>query len=112
VELRVTQPGFSYPIQCWSWNHTAESAGDSIALIVGYDEKDIWRSLGRHYARRPPGRGLGCALFNNTAEFHRGRWKGLPVNRNLGIRRAKHTSDLLRQGRQPKSTHDYSKSQY
>ena len=53
VKLRVPQPRFRDPVQRWSRDNAAKSAGNAVALIIGHDEEDVGRALGRHHGRWP-----------------------------------------------------------
>ena len=50
VELRVAQPGLRDAVQRRRRDDAAEGAADAIALVVGHDEQDVGRALGRHDA--------------------------------------------------------------
>ncbi len=53
VELRVTQSRLGDTIQGRRRDDAAKSARHAVALVVGHNEKDVGRALGRHDARRP-----------------------------------------------------------
>ena len=50
VELGVAQPRLRDPVQRRRRDDAAERAADAIALVVGHDQQDVGRALGRHDA--------------------------------------------------------------
>ena len=53
VELRVAQARLRDAVQCGRRNDAAERAGNAVPVIVGHDQQDVRRTLGRHHLRRP-----------------------------------------------------------
>ena len=99
MELRVTQSRLGYTIKRRRRDYAAEGAGDSVALIVGHDEKNVGRALGRYHARRPVRRGILGVFLDHASERHRRRRKLLTVKHLGGIRRTRRADDLLRRNR-------------
>ena len=58
MELRVAQPHLRDPVHRRRRDHAAERARNAVTLVIGHDEKDVGRALGRHHLRRPIGLGL------------------------------------------------------
>src|SRR5271155_4141341 len=54
----------------------AERTRNTVALVVCHDKQNVWRTLGRHDARRPPGSGVRGGLLDYATEF-RGQWRKL-----------------------------------
>ena len=96
VELGVAQSGVGDAIHRGRRDDTTEGARNAVALVVGHDEKDIGRALGRYDARRPPRRGIFGAFLDHAAKRHRWRRKLLPIKRHSGTGRTRHAVDLLR----------------
>src|SRR5277367_5624921 len=107
VELYVAQPGLGNAILVWCRDDTAEGAGHAVPLVIRHDEKDVGGPLGRHDARRPPGRGILSDFLDDSAEF-RWWWRDLlPVNRRRGARRTRRAGDLLGGGRSNRCCEKY-----
>src|SRR6266481_9486135 len=80
VELRVTQSRLGYAIHRGRRDYTAKGARHAVALVIGHDEQDVRRTLGRHDARRPVWLGIGGGFLDHAAERQRW-WRDLfPVN--------------------------------
>jgi hypothetical protein len=89
-------------------------ARNTVALVVGHDEKDVGRAFGRNHARRPPRLGILGALFDRFAERHRWRRELLPVDRHSGVGLTGIAADLLRVGgkRGQRTHHGHAQLQY
>ena len=99
VEVRVAQAAGRDPVQCRRRDHAAERARDTVPRVVGHDEEDVRRTLGRLDARRPVrlrshGRALDLAAESGR---RRGDLVALDGRRRAG--RARHAGDLLRKHR-------------
>ena len=99
IELRVTESRLGDPVQGRRRDDATERAADAVALVVGHDEQDVGRTLGRHDARRPPGRRVHGAFFDHATEFRRRRRELIPLERGGGAGGTQHARDLLRRGR-------------
>ena len=97
MELRVAQPAFRDTIQGRCLDDAAKGARRAEPFIVGHDEQNIGRALGRYDARRPPRRRLRGLLLDHPAEFRIGRRKLFSVDGGGGVRRPQLTGDLLRE---------------
>ena len=53
MELRVAQSGLRDAVKRRRRDNTPECAWCAEPDIVGHDEKDVWRALGRHYREVP-----------------------------------------------------------
>ena len=95
VELRVAQPHLRDAIQRRCRNDAAERAGNAVAGIVGHDQQDVGRALGRHDLRRPIGLGVLGAEIDLAAERRRRIGKIAPVDRRRGVRGAGCAGNLL-----------------
>src|SRR5437667_10014960 len=80
MELDVAQPCFGDAVQRRRRNDPAESAGNAVALVIGHDEQDVRRTLGRHDTRWPVRLGIGGSFLDHAAEGHRWWRDLLPVN--------------------------------
>ena len=95
VELRVAQSRLGDAIQRGRRDDAAEGARNAVALVVGHDEQDVGRALGRHDARRPVRLGIHGAFLDHAAERQRRRRELFPVNRDGGTGRTGRAGDLL-----------------
>src|SRR5208282_3291694 len=95
MELRVSQSSFGNAIERWRRNDAAEGARNAVALVIGHDQEDIGRALGRHYARRPPWRRILRAFLDHAPKRHQWRRELLPVKRHGGVGRTRYAVDLL-----------------
>ena len=92
VELRVAQPRLGDTLQCGSWDDASEGARNTVALVIGHDEEDVRRALGRHDPRRPKRLGVQSAFLDQTPElfgrcrnlFTIDRYRGTGVTRCAG----------------------------
>src|SRR2546430_12531896 len=71
MELGVAQPCFGDAVQRRRRNDPAESAGNAVALVIGHDEQDVRRALGRDDARWPVRLGVGGSFLYHAAEWQR-----------------------------------------
>src|SRR5512132_508125 len=95
MELDVAQSRFGDAVQRRRRNDPAESAGNAVALIIGHDEQDVRRALGRDDAWWPVRLGISGSFLDHAAERHRW-WRDLfPVNRHGGVRRTGRAVNLL-----------------
>jgi hypothetical protein len=90
VELRVAQSRLGDAIQRRRRDDAAEGARNPVALVVGHDEKDVGRALGR-----PVGRGIQGVFLNHAAELPRRRRKLFPADGRGGAGRTGCAGDLL-----------------
>ena len=95
MELGVAQPCFGDAIQRRRRNDPAESAGNAVALVIGHDEQDVRRALGRDDARWPVRLGIGSSFLYHAAERQRRRRDLFPVNGDGGVGRTGCAVDLL-----------------
>ena len=96
VELRVAQPRLGDAVQVRRRDDAAKGARHAVALVVGHDEQHVGRALGRHHARRPPGRGVLGGFLDHAAELRR-RWRNLlSVDGGGGVGLTQRARDLLR----------------
>ena len=96
MELCIAQPSVGDPIQRWRRNDAAKRSRHAVTLVIGHDEQDVRRALGRHHARRPPRCGILGILLDDASEFRR-RWRDLfAVDGGCGTRSASGARDLLR----------------
>jgi hypothetical protein len=75
------------------------------AVVVGHDEKDVGRALGRHDARRPVRRGIQSTFLNHAAELPRRRRELFPADGRGGAGRTGCASDFLGWRRQGHEHH-------
>ena len=68
VELRVAQPRLRDPVQRRRRDDAAEGARNAVALVVGHDQQDVGRALGRHDGRRPIRLGIFGVQVDRAAE--------------------------------------------
>ncbi len=94
MKLRIPQPILSDAIQGWGRHYAAERAWSAEAAVVGHDEKNVGRVLGRDDARRPPRLGIRGALLYHATERQRWRRDLFSINRSGGARRTWGTSGL------------------
>ena len=73
VNVIVAQTGLRDPIHRRCRDDAAEGAGHAEARVVGDDEQDVGRTLGRHHARRPPRFRLQGVVLDHATEFRVGR---------------------------------------
>src|SRR5262245_8083563 len=85
VKLRVTQPRFRDTVHGWRRDDTAKCAAYAITLIIRHDEKDIGRTLGWHYGRRPIRFGIFGIHIDGSAKWRGRRWQVLAVYCRRGI---------------------------
>src|SRR5947207_2984956 len=71
------------------WDDAAERARHGIARIVGHDQKNVGRAIGRDHARRPIGQRLRRCFADLAAERYGWRRQLLPVNGDRGRGRAR-----------------------
>ena len=95
MELCVAQPRIGDAVHGRCRDDTAERATYAVALVVGHNEQNVWRALGRHDARRPLRRGLRRGFVDHPAELRWRRRELLPVNARLGAGRTQLARDLL-----------------
>src|SRR4029450_2996307 len=95
MKLRIPQPVLSDAIQGWRWDDAAERARCAEGAVVGHDEKDVGRVLGRDDARRPPRFRLGGFLLDHTTELRIRRRQLFAVNGCRGAGGTQLTGDLL-----------------
>ena len=112
MELNVAQPRLGNAVQVRGRDDAAKGARHAVALVVGHDEQHVGRALGRHNARRPPGRGILGGFLDYAAEFRR-RWrKLLSVDGGRGVGLTQRARDLLRiPGRHGHQRHQKNRSQ-
>ena len=99
IDLGVAQPVLRDAIHGRRRDDTAVGAGHGEAGVVGHDEQDVGRALGRHDARRPPRFRLEGVVLDHAAEFRIGRRELFPVNGRGGAGRTRLAGGLLQ--RQP-----------
>ena len=75
-------------------DHAAEGARHAEAGVVGHDQQDVGRLLGRHDARRPPGRRLQSVVLDHAAELRVGRRQLLAADGGGGAGRAQCAGNL------------------
>src|SRR3954469_3316305 len=98
MELCISKPRLPDPSQRRRRDDAPESAVDAETLIIGHDEEDVGRTLGRHHARRPPSCRILCALVDHATEGRR-RWRELiALERGRLTGRTQYTGNLLRRG--------------
>ena len=73
----------------------AEGARHAEAGVIGDDEQDVGRLLGRHDARRPPRLRLQGIVLDHAAEFRLGRGQLLAADGGRGARRTERAGDFL-----------------
>ena len=73
------------PVERRRRDDAAECAGDAIAGIVGHDQQDVGRALGRHDLRRPIGLGILGVETDLAAERRRRIGQVAPVDRRRGV---------------------------
>ena len=100
VKVQIAQPVVRNVVQCRRWNHAAESARRGEADVVGHDQQDVGRALGRHNPRRPAGFRLIGVELDLALEF--GRWwrQIFCIQCLCSGRRASRARWLLRSGRE------------
>src|SRR5271165_2331094 len=69
MELNVAEPRLGNAVQVRSGDDAAEGARYAVALVIGHDEEHVGGTLGRHHARRPPGRGILAASLITPPNF-------------------------------------------
>src|SRR5271155_604414 len=95
MKVGEAQSRLGNAVDCGRRDDPAKRARNTVALVVGHDEQDVGRTLGRHYLRRPPRSGLFGVFLDDTAEFRR-RWRELfPVEGGRGAGRTRNTIYLL-----------------
>src|ERR1700674_2605853 len=95
MELGIAQSRLGNAVDRGRRDDPAKRAGNTVALVIGHDEQNVRRTLGRHDARRPPGNGILSAFLDHATEF-RGQWRKLfSVECGGGAGRARNTSYLL-----------------
>src|SRR4029453_13690556 len=95
MKLRIPQPVLSDAIQGRGRHYAAERTRRAETAIVGHNEKDVRRVLGRDDAGRPPRFRVGGFLLDPAAERRIRRWQLFAVNGRRGAWRAKVARDLL-----------------
>ena len=95
VDVVVAQTVLRDAIHRRRRNDAAEGARHAEAGVVGHDEQDVGRALGRHDARRPPRFRLQGVVLDHAAEFRVRRRELLAADAFCGAGRAEHASDLL-----------------
>src|SRR6266480_3491132 len=95
MELSVAQSCLGDAVQRRRRNDPAESAGHAVALVIGHDEQDVRRALGRDDARWPVRLGIRGTFLDDATEWQRW-WRDLfPVNGDGGVGRTGCAVDLL-----------------
>ena len=94
VDVVVAQTVLRDAIHRRRRDDAAEGARHAEARVVGHDEQDVGRLLGRHDARRPPGFGLQGVVLDHAAELRVGRRELLAVDGGGGAGRTRHAGDL------------------
>src|ERR1700722_1625270 len=95
MKLGVAQSRLGETVHRGRRDDAAERTRNTVALVVGHDKQNVWRTLGRHDARRPPRSRVGGAFLDHAAEF-RGQWRKLfPVECSRGAGRTRNVSYLL-----------------
>ncbi len=95
VEFGVAQPRLGDAIQRRSGYDATKGAADAISLVVGHDEQNVGRTLGRHNGRWPPRFGFLGILLDHAAEFWLWRRDLIPLDRGRGAGRTRRARDLL-----------------
>ena len=88
VELGIAQAGIGDAIERRRRDDAAKGTGDAIAGIVGHDEEDVGRALGRHDLRRPVGRRILGGEADLAAEGRRRVRQIAPVDGGRRVGRA------------------------
>src|SRR5438067_1208242 len=82
MKLYIAQSRLRDAVQRGRRDDPAEGARNAVALVIGHDEKDVRRTLGRHHPRWPVRLGIRGGLLDHPTERHRW-WRDLfPVNRD------------------------------
>src|SRR5207249_7025749 len=89
MKLRVAKTGLGDAIQRRRGNDAAKRAGRAESAVVGHDQKDVWRTLRRHDARRPPRLRLRRLLLDQAAKLRIGRGNLIARNRRPRAWRAR-----------------------
>ena len=95
VEFRVAQPRLGDAVQRRGRYDAAKGAADAISLVVGHDEQNVGRALGRHNGWRPPRLGILGVLLDHAAEFRVWRRDLIALDRGGGAGRTRGACDLL-----------------
>jgi len=88
MEIRVAQTVMRDTVEVRGRDDPAERAGRAEPDIVGHDQQDVGRTLGRRHARRPERLRLVRVEVDLPAERHRRRRQNVAGRRHGGRRRA------------------------
>ena len=95
MEIGVAQPVRGDAVQRRRRNDAAEGGRRGEADVVGHDEQDVGRALGRHDPRRPGWLRLGGVEVDLALKFLRRRRQVAAVDRSCRVGRTGHAGGLL-----------------
>src|SRR5437773_12214738 len=95
VELSVTQACLGDTIQSGSRDDAAECARNTVALVIGHDEKNVGRAFGRDDSRRPKRLGVQSTFLDHTSELFGRCWELFAIDGYRGAGVTRRAVDLL-----------------
>src|SRR5262245_45163281 len=71
MELCIAQTGFGNAVEGGRRDDTSKCSRNAVTLIVSHNEQNVWRTLGWHDLRWPPGLRLVGLEINRATELWR-----------------------------------------